>query len=474
MAKGAREYPPQIRKVVIEELRLILPFNDRARNLSILNKPLWLFQREALEAMLGNRCLEEPPIDHLRNLPPHEDKLPILIHREDLFFDKEYIEAFWSQAKDLDRPCQAAFYTIDPDASPEQALEDRERNDRAFTTYALPLTKNFACGREADGRYLCRVPLWYFPNGLPEGGIQTEGSYRIYFEPIIVQSGYREAGYYSVPSFMSTELGDLQHLLPARSMLSIESWVHIYYANILFGIFAIGSRFEEHADRDWRFRLRIMLQAMLEQRQMLSCSKVVHMGRNVHIDPSVIIQGPAWIGDDVTIEAGAVITNCIIGANVSIGNDCQLFLSVVGEGCFLPFKASLFMSVLMKNSIVAQNTCLQMAVVGRNSFIGAGNTFTDFMMVPQLKGESLKANGPNGLEPTGQIVLGGCVGHNCRIGSGLVIHPARMIESDVILFSAPERRVIKRNITYEESDHHKLPAERAELHKRWDAEEDEW
>jgi hypothetical protein len=58
------------------------------------------------------------------------------------------------------------------------------------------------------------------------------------------------------------------------------------------------------------------------------------------------------------------------------------------------------------------------------------------------------------LEDVGQVVLGGAVGHNCRIGSGLVIFPGRMIESDVVLFASPQRRVISRSVTFEESDHH--------------------
>jgi hypothetical protein len=70
------------------------------------------------------------------------------------------------------------------------------------------------------------------------------------------------------------------------------------------------------------------------------------------------------------------------------------------------------------------------------------------------------------LSDTGQPVLGGCVGHNTRIGSGMVVMPGRVIESDVILFASPERRVINRNITYEESDHHKVRAAVAKLHKR--------
>jgi UDP-N-acetylglucosamine diphosphorylase / glucose-1-phosphate thymidylyltransferase / UDP-N-acetylgalactosamine diphosphorylase / glucosamine-1-phosphate N-acetyltransferase / galactosamine-1-phosphate N-acetyltransferase len=127
-----------------------------------------------------------------------------------------------------------------------------------------------------------------------------------------------------------------------------------------------------------------------------------------------------------------VIENCIIGDNVNVSQGCQLMLSVVGDGTFLPFRASLFMTTIMDNSMVAQNTCLQMCVVGRNSFIGAGNTFTDF----NLLSAPIKARDASGaLQDANRPVLGGCVGHNCRIGAGLIIYPARMIESDVVLIA---------------------------------------
>ena len=440
MARVAARDTRELRWLRIEDTRLIAPFNERAFSLSVMNRPLSLFQREAVEAVLGvGRFREGEPLANLYLVP--RDNIPTLVHIDSLCFDAPYLRAFWEQAARRDHPCQAAF----------------RADDRAYSVYAAPLTRNLRPDRLVDGTDIYRVPLWYFPHGMPEGWVESQA------EPILVSSDYREVGYYSVPEYMSTELGDLVHLLPLRSMLSIESWVHIYYANVIFGIFAIGGRFEKRADEDWRFRLRIMMQAMLEQTQMLSCSQVVHLGRNVHIDPSVVIEGPTFIGDNVTIEAGVVITNCIIGSNTSIGQNCQLFLSVIGEGCFLPFRASLFMSVLMENSIVAQNTCLQMSVVGRNTFVGAGNTFTDFLLIPK----ELMALGPDGdLEPTGQVVLGGCVGHNCRIGSGLIIYPARMIESDVMLVASPERRVIMKNIAFEESDHHKMPKHIADRHPR--------
>jgi carbonic anhydrase/acetyltransferase-like protein (isoleucine patch superfamily) len=136
-------------------------------------------------------------------------------------------------------------------------------------------------------------------------------------------------------------------------------------------------------------------------------------------------------------------------------------LSVVGDGAFLPFRAALFMTTVMENSMIAQNTCLQMCVIGRNTFIGAGSTFTDYNLIP-MPIRALDGNGK--LNDSGRPVIGSAVGHNCRLGSGMIVFPARTIESDVVLAASRDRRVIDRDVHYEDSDHLKLKA--AGLHRR--------
>jgi NDP-sugar pyrophosphorylase family protein len=201
------------------------------------------------------------------------------------------------------------------------------------------------------------------------------------------------------------------------------------------------------------FKLKLIGTALYEGKQLLECSLPVQIGKNCVISPSATIYGPTTIGDNVHIDAGAVIDNCIIGNNVNVSQGCQLMLSVVGEGTFLPFRASLFTTTIMEHGMVAQNTCLQMCVIGRNTFIGAGNTFTDYNLIPA----KIRAmDGHDKLADANRPVLGGCVGHNCRIGAGMVIFPARTIESDVVLFASNERRIIDRDVKYEDSDHHKL------------------
>jgi carbonic anhydrase/acetyltransferase-like protein (isoleucine patch superfamily) len=182
-----------------------------------------------------------------------------------------------------------------------------------------------------------------------------------------------------------------------------------------------------------------------------------------------------------------VIDNCAIGNDVNISQGCQLMLTTVANNCFLPFRASMFMSAMMENSILAQNTCVQMCVVGRNSFLGAGSTFTDFNLLGELETHTdtfgnrrervvprpIKAANIRGeLESVGQAVLGGAVGHNCRIGAGMIIFPGRMIESDVVLVASPQRRLITRNVTFEESDHHGLDIAGA-VHRRLYPRQDE-
>lgn len=408
-------------KIILQDPRSILPFNERARDLRIHNQPLWLAQRDILA----------PYTEHEIELPdgspfPSIDE-SCLVYRDNLFFDTPYIAAFMHEAKRRQKPCRAAL----------------SKEDAAFREHALPLSTSYT---PFGDLYL--ADLWYFPFGPQED-----------CEPVVIDLMPREVGYYHVPTYMAHEQGDLVFQVPLRSLIAIDSWVHIFIADVVFGVFCRGARFEDRLKHNPLYKLMILGKAVYEGKQVLECSELVKIGKNCVIDPKAVIHGPSTIGDNVTINAGVVIENCIIGNNVNISQDCQLMLSVIGDGTFLPFRTSLFMTTLMDNCMVAQNSCLQMCVIGRNTFIGAGSTFTDFNLLPI----PIRARDGNGqLDIANRPVLGSCVGHNCRIGSGMIVFPARTIESDTILFASAERRVINRDVYYEESDHLKLTS--AALH----------
>ncbi len=409
-------------KIILHAHNQIMPFCESARELRIQNTPLWLHQRNLL-APYVTREMELKQGERLQ--PVHE---PTIVYRDNLFFDEYYINEFMEQAIKSNRPVRAAFRADDP----------------AFREHALPLSTSYT---PAGSLYL--ADLWYYPNG-PMAGV----------EPLVIDMQAREIGYYHVPTYMADQSGDLVFQVPLRAMLAIDSWVHVFIADMVFSQFARGARFEKRLNEDVGFKIKILGKAIYEGRQVLESSELVKVGKGCIIDPSAVIHGPTIIGDNVTINAGAVIENCVIGNNVNISQDVQLMLSVIGDGAFLPFRTALFMTTLMENAMVAQNTCLQMCVIGRNTFIGAGSTWTDYNLIPA----PIRARDGNGkLSISNRPVIGGCVGHNCRIGSGMIIYPARTIESDVVLAASLERRVIDHDITFEQSDHHTLKL--AHLHQ---------
>ena len=404
-----------MRRVILPAPKLIHPFGEPARDLRIHNEVLYNLQAR----VLSKYTTETSELQVGENFPQMHEEM--IVYRNNLFFDQGYIDAFIEMARGHGRACRAAFRAGDP----------------AFKEHALPLSSSYT---PAGNLYL--ADLWYYPHG-PVADAR----------PLIVDMESKEVGYYSVPTYMASDSGDLVFHVPVRSLIAIDSWVHIFIADVVFGVFSSGVKVEKRLEEDLKFKVKVLSKALFEGRQVLECSELVQIGKNCTIDPKAVIHGPTIIGDDVTIGAGAVVENSIIGNKVNISQDVQVMLSVVGDGTFLPFKAALFMTSVMENSMVAQNTCLQMCVIGRNTFIGAGSTFTDYNLIPAPI-RALDGNGE--LKDANRPVLGGCVGHNCRIGSGMIVYPARTIESDVILAATKERHLIDKNISFEESDHHGL------------------
>jgi carbonic anhydrase/acetyltransferase-like protein (isoleucine patch superfamily) len=398
-----------MRKIILRDQRKIFPFNEPARDLRVLNKPLWLHQRDVLA-----RCVtEEREVDSLDEVD--SEPMEMLAYRDNLFFDQFFLDEFIRRARGVGRACRVAF-----------ALDDL-----AITVHATHLQQGIR--REGD---VYVADMWYFPHGV-----------EIDVRPLVMDTQAREMGYYHVPTHMSNDRGDLVYQVPTKAFCSIEHWVHTITANVIFGVLANGARMDRDVER-MGTQLRLLWRSILERKQLHSSSGMVHVGRNCSIDPGAIIKGPTYIGNGVNIGPGAVIDVSVIGDNVSIAQGAQVQWSVVSDRCFLPFRAALFMSVMMEDSMLAQNTCVQFCSIGRDTFIGAGSTFTDFKLVPR----PIRVVQGRELGETGMPVLGGCVGHNCFVGSGMIVYPARAIESDVILLASSKRRVIDRTVYYEDSD----------------------
>ncbi len=90
-----------------------------------MNKPLWLNQRDVL-APFTTREIEIP---HGASLPEFQEEC--LVYRDNLYFDTEYIQAFFKEAKAKGKACRAAYSQDDP----------------SFREHALPLSSSYTATR---------------------------------------------------------------------------------------------------------------------------------------------------------------------------------------------------------------------------------------------------------------------------------------------------------------------------------------
>jgi len=106
-----------MKRIVIQDRTPIPPFGEPARDLRILNKPLWLLQRD----LLSQHCRGALEVDSLSEIP--RDREELLVHRDNLFFNDLLINSFIEQARASGHACQIAF----------------AREDKSITTHALRL-----------------------------------------------------------------------------------------------------------------------------------------------------------------------------------------------------------------------------------------------------------------------------------------------------------------------------------------------
>ncbi|NDJ52943.1 MAG: hypothetical protein GYB68_07660 [Chloroflexi bacterium] len=408
-------------KVILRNNRHIPPFNEPASKLRVLNKPLWQLQREILEPFVETEVV----VNSFDTIP--SDVTEMLVYADNLWFDEAFIQTFVNEARRRKKPVRVAFRADDP-AYLQQGLRQ--------------VTKSFE--KRGDLYY---ADLWYFPLG-PSDGV----------EPLIISSEAQAVPYYQLTSNVPSQDGKVVWWVPERSMCPIDSWLHLFFANTVFGVFTEAVHFDQRSgDTSFRFR---MAWRNLSGRAHGGSPNEVTTGTNANIDPSTVFHGLVVIGDDVTIGPGCVISNCIIGDGVTLAHANSFSMSILGDGCYFPGGASASFTTFFDKSQAALGASLEMSIVGRNTYIGGGTVLTNVNLLPQRFVLNVDYE-PHEVEVP---VLGSCVGHNCRLGPGMIVYPGRMIESDVVLMASPTRRVIMNDISFEESDHH--ASELGNLHPR--------
>ena len=99
----------------------------------------------------------------------------------------------------------------------------------------------------------------------------------------------------------------------------------------------------------------------------------VWLGKGVHVDPAAVIDGPAVIGDNCALGAGATVGEyCVLGANVQVGDGATLQRTVVHDNAFLGAGTRLDGCVIGRACDLRQHVrCEEGVVLGDETFVGA-------------------------------------------------------------------------------------------------------
>ena len=71
-------------------------------------------------------------------------------------------------------------------------------------------------------------------------------------------------------------------------MMAIDTWVHIFIADVVFGLFSRAQRYTDQLDNDLGFKLEVLATSLYEGRQVLMNSKLVKVGKNTTIHPGAL------------------------------------------------------------------------------------------------------------------------------------------------------------------------------------------
>ena len=120
--------------------------------------------------------------------------------------------------------------------------------------------------------------------------------------------------------------------------------------------------------------------------KLVDCSfnnENISLGENVVIDPSSTVIGPVYIGDNVIIEAGVILSHSVIGNNVSIGADSKVIGSILWNDIKISKKASLLDTIVLSNCCEDDDETLYKSITIMKSLVPK-KTAKDIIKIPKL------------------------------------------------------------------------------------------
>ncbi len=147
----------------------------------------------------------------------------------------------------------------------------------------------------------------------------------------------------------------------------------------------------------------------------------IFLGKGSRIAPGAVVEGPAWIGEDVEIRVGAYLRG-----------GCW-----VGDGCVVGANVEMKRAILFPGAHAAHLNYVGDSILGAGVNLGAGSILSNFrhdggeIGIPAGGGERLS---------TGKRKLGAVLGDDVAVGCNSVIHPGTIVGARTRLYPGVQLR----------------------------------
>lgn len=444
----------QISKVIIiKNGQKLEPFNDLARDLLILNKPLHQFQKDELSAVKNCSFIYSPetirPDELKKTLDMLPDKSSALIFRDNLLFSHEFIQDFIKGIKDSGA-CSSHKVALKKTLYQKQfALLQNDCIDHdTFIDYFLfYFYKNSNSRPSSDSKdhALGQSPGQSSGKAInPAATIPTTIDLAKSIDKRVVIDAEQ---FYEAGNFPSHMLGkeNFKYAITSKIVLSICEPIHIGLSNIAANCARLA-----------RYKKPGFMQA---------CKALFHAFTAFSLKRETIVarvlRGFSHIHPKAKVHPTAVIEGSIIGKNAKIGAYAVVRFSVVDEDAFIDDHAGIKFSVIGKKAYIANNNVIFFTTVYPGAFLISGPYhfscfgYNSAIMnsIPsdyRLDGKNIKVATSKGIEDTGLKFTGSIFGHNTRVAAGMIFAPGRAVPNNLTIYPDPARVITKmppKNIT---------------------------
>ena len=201
-------------------------------------------------------------------------------------------------------------------------------------------------------------------------------------------------------------------------ILQIDHWSHLQQVNVL-AMAAFGSQQRrQFLESAWPARLWQGLRLLLRARSANPFRVAAALS---HLDPDCVVHPTATVeasvlGRGVTIGPFAVVRGSLLGDGVRVDEHASINGSVLCKGAQVCAGATVNLCLLMEGALVSRCGGLQASVFGRHSFLAQHAIVMD-----RSFSEEIKVLQDGRRQSCGRHFLGVALGHEARIGAGVVL-----------------------------------------------------